>query len=639
MLTEAFQTRILVSALAAGVMSVATVQLLLAALSKELNVLEIAQSFGSPKLIRDLTFARKREASNISLKLEYKENQVFYQDQAIGRIRILYKSPLPGELQARLAIESAIDRFLEYLQKVHQVALLDESDRHVRVFVPSSKTVEFCQLWKEFLEEVIFSDHGKYQLPGLVQTFIVMLNTVTLAERGFSTLDIPILTQAQANILAAWYRAVIRDVKRRQSDRQRQIEYLQQELTNLDLPEKERKSKQKELQAKEAMQAKEAQKYTEYFQKSFVRNLQEQEVAWQELEVIQQQLVASDISKDQQKELQKQQNKLNFSKDSVRQKLQLIQKTGSDPFAFVEHDEKQHPEKFKQIISIVPTFTKMATDQINSTRGDIFTQCIFEMYRLLELEPQHREPLPPPLLKEDFIFSAMRSPGDDSKEFCYSCGIVIDPKKARWKVLRFIFEKPSQRRQSSSGENRPHICTSCAVLAFASPLKVTDESIIVKLEPNNNSSVSALKLKDYLRMLTSKGMHLNAGRYILLASDRTSGGDLASQKLGQVQYALAKVASIFPMEVLSDFKFSLLIQGSSVYLANHHLIFIKGLMDCYKQSIVIAGKEINMALGDAVRYIQQDLPFLAEYTVTKNSGFESDLKLEQIRELYWKALK
>lgn len=46
-----------------------------------------------------------------------------------------------------------------------------------------------------------------------------------------------------------------------------------------------------------------------------------------------------------------------------------------------------------------------------------------------------------------------------------------------------------------------------------------------------------------------------------------------------------------------------------------------------------------MALGDAVRLIQQDLPFLADYTLSKNSSFSSDLKLEQIRKLYWKALQ
>lgn len=643
MMNRFSENKILVSALAADI-ALEQRENLVTALAKQSEALAIAQMFGSPKLIRELHLCRKSDADESWLTVEHDDtNQILYQGQPIGKIQILYKSPLPGELQAQLAIESAIDRFLEFLQKVHHIVALDESDQHVRVFVPSSKPIEFSQLWKEFLEEVAFSDYGKHKLPGLMQTFIVMLNTVALAGRGFSTLDVPILTQAQANVLAAWYRAVIRDVKKRQSDRQRKINPLKQELSDLNLPEKERKSKQKELQDKEAMQAKEAQKYTEYFQKSFIQSLQEQNIAWQELEVVQQQLTTSDNTKAQQKQLQKQQEKLLkkvvFSKNSISQKLQLIQQSGNDPFAFVEQDEKQCPEKFKQIATLVPTFTETATAQINSTRGDIFTQCIFEMYRLLEMESHNREPLPLPLLTEEPIFSTIRAPGDDSREFCYSCGVAIDSKKARWQVLRFMFERPSQRRQSSAGEGRPHICASCAALAFASPLKVTDESIILKLKPKDNSSTSDFKLKDYLRMLTNKEMYLSSGRYVVLVSERTGSGDLASQKLGQVQYALAKVASIFPMEVLGDFKYWLVIQGNSVSLESRHLIFIKGLMNCYRQAIVMSGKEINMNLGDAVRYIQQDLPFLAEYSLVRNSSFSSDLKLEQVHELYWIAFQ
>jgi hypothetical protein len=203
-----------------------------------------------------------------------------------------------------------------------------------------------------------------------------------------------------------------------------------------------------------------------------------------------------------------------------------------------------------------------------------------------------------------------------------------------------MFERPSQRRQSSSNEGRPYICSSCSALAFASPLKVTEESIILRLEPTDGSTATELKIKDYIRMLTSKELHLSAGRYLVLASDRTNGGDFASQKLGQVQYALAKVASIFPVEVLADFNFSLFTQSSQpIHLESRHLIFIKGLMEGYSQSVVISGKEINMALGDAVRYIEKDLPFLADYSLTKIASVSLRLELEQIREAYWNRMQ
>lgn len=606
------------------------------------EVKSIARSLDATNLIRRLNLA-KLSSSNKTLSVKIQGNNAIYDREIIGEIKILYKSPLPGELQARLAVESTIDRFIEYLQKVYRIILLDESDRHVRVFIPGNiESANFFEIWEKFIKEVIFSDYGNYQLPGLVQTFAMMLNAVTLSARGFSTVDVPILTLTQAQVLSAWYYAVIRDVKRRQTKRQQDIDKLQQSINDDELSEKDLKSTQKALQDKEEMQAKEAKKYTEYFEKSFVGGLREQSDTYREIESIEQQLTVTGITKPQQKKLQTQQTKLMekivFRQDFIQEKLKLIDITGNDPFGFVELDERNNPDRFSKIKAIAKTFTKTATDQINSTRGDIFTQCISEMYRLLEMKAEDLELLPPPLLTERLVLPELRSPGDDSREFCYACGMTIDAKKARWQVLRFIFERPSQRRQSASSEGRPHICASCAALAFASPLKVTDESIVLKLSPKNDSAIEDFKVKDYIRMLTNKELHLSAGRYLVLASEKTGGGDVASKKLGQVQYALAKVASIFPLEVLSDFKFSLIIQGSQIQLAGRHLVFLKGLMTCYRQYLLISGKDVNMPLGDAIRYIQQDLPYIADYRLTKESNSKSDMGLEQVRALYWEIL-
>lgn len=645
---SANQARILISTLAAGALPAETAKNILAELVKhpESNAIAIAKTFGCSTIIRNLTITTKNKlAANSLLNLEEKNNQIIYQSQIIGRTQILYKSPLPGELQAKLAIESAIDRFLEYLQKVHYIVALDESDRHVRVFIPVRKEpANFSELWEKFIKEVAFSAYGNtiHKLPGLVQTFIVMLNAVTLSGRGFSTLDVPILTQEQANVLAAWYYAVIRDVRKRQEKRKQDIKTLKGQPENPGLSDKDQKSKAKELQDKEAMQDKEAKKYTEYFQKAFTKSLEEQNAVWQELSVIQEELANSGLAKTEQRKLQKQQDKLSsklvFSQDFIQQKLKLIQEAEGDPFKFVQLDEKQNPNKFKQIVAIAKNFDKRATEQINSTRRDIFTQCVTEMYRLLELKPTQFDPLPEPLLTEKFVMPEMRSPGDDSKEFCYSCGVALDPKIARWQVLRFMFERPSQRRQSSSGEGRPHICSSCSALAFASPLKVTEESIILRLDPANSITASKLAMKDYIRMLTSKEIHLSAGRYLILASEK-AGGDSAAQKIGQVQYAYTKVASIFPIEVLTDFKFSLFVQSSeSILLATRHLIYIKGLLNLYGHSIIDSG-EVNMALGEAVHYVEQDFPLLAEYKLAKPIRYTQSIEFEEIRSNYLHLIK
>lgn len=643
--------KIFISALVAQV-PILEPKALISALANQPPAVAIAQDFSASKLLRELKLARNNSQDDALLKLEQQGNQVFYQGQLIGKIQLLYKSPLPGELQARLAIESAIERFLEYLQKLYQIVVLDESDYHVQVFIPSTQEPVFSQYWQDFLNNVVFSIYGKpeYELPGLAQTFIIMLNTVTLAGRGFSTLEVPILTQAQSDVLAAWYLAVVREVEKRQIERQKQIDALKKELSQANLGNKERLYKEKDLQKKEEMQLKEETKYKESFQKSFRQLLENQQALLQEIQLIQAKIKDSKIAKSQLNKLHKQQDKLitqilfdfdsiQKSYESVQQKLSLIKESKDDPFDFIRLDRKQNPDKFQEIAEISQLFDKIGTDQINSTRGDIFTQCILEMYRLLENKPS--DPLPEPLLSEQPRMMEARSPGDDSKEFCYSCGVAIDPKTAKWKVARFMFERPSQRRQSSPSEDRPYICASCSALSFASSLKITDESIIVKLKSANSQKDAAkFNLKNYLRMLTTGQLNIHAGKYVLLRSDRTGSNDLASEKLGQVQYALAKIASIFPVEVLADFKFYLFSQGSQeILLHSRHLVFIKGLMECYGQTIIVSGKEINLKLGDAVRYVEQDLPFLANYCVTRLTNKNNILKLEMAHEIYWKLLK
>ncbi len=650
MLSNTAQTKILISALAAKVISSDERPKLISALAQKPQALSIASQFDTPQIQRQLRLQKKDAASETSLQLEQKEKAIYYQNQEIGKLQLLYKSPLPGELQAKLATESAIDRFLEYLQKLHHIVLLDESDRHVRVFMPHNlASRDFKKLWEDFLKNVAFSAYGdtKHQLAGLVQTFIAMLNSVTLSGRGFSTLDVPVLTTDQSNVLAAWYLAVVREAGNRQIKRQQDIDALKKEIVDPNISEKDRKSKEKELQKKEEMQNKEAKKYSEDFQKALVKVLNEQQVNHEYLIQIQTQLAQPKLTKAQQKKLQTQQEKLTeqiiFSLESIQQKRHLLEQSSGNPFTFIELDRKENPAKFQKIAAIAKSCTKTATDQINATRGDIFSQCILEMYRLLENET--KDAMPPPLLTEQPNFYLLRTPGDDSKEFCYSCGVSLDPKTARWQVLRFMFERPSQRRQSSSSEGRPHICASCSALAFASPLKATDESIIVKLQASkaekfNEFEAKNQKIKDYLRMLTTGELHISAGRYLILASEKTGGGDVASKKLGQVQYALAKVASIFPRKVLGDFDVSLICQGSQeIALESRHLIFIKGLIDGYGQYIIVSGKDINMTLGDAVRYVEKDLPIMAEYALVKEAKNLNTLELEQARQTYAQKLQ
>ncbi|MCA2554284.1 MAG: hypothetical protein IM466_11275 [Microcystis sp. M04BS1] len=630
---------ILLSALIANAIA-QTDSTLISALADDPRAIAIARTFDRPKLVRQLRLSQPQKESEF-IKLTFQGNQVFYREREIGKIQLVYKSPSPGELQAKLTHESTIDRFLEFLQKKYQIVSLHESNYHVQIFIPQTQQSHNIEdLWLEFITKVIFSIYGdfQYQLSGLRQNFITMLKSVTLSGRGFSTLEIPIITRDQAKVLAALYLAIFEQVNDRQEKRERESVQLIEKIKSEELNSKDLESTEKKLKSKQEMQAKEFKKYRDYFQKVLSKLLDEQRSIYHEIRTLDEQLKKTGLSKAQVSKLQKQKDKIEsqiiFQEDLIEEKQRFLEESDGNPFEFL--NKQKQTNLLKPIQVIAKSFNKTATEQINSTRGDIFTQCILEMYRLLE-NPK-LETIPEPLLTIGPKTLAARTAGDDGKDFCYSCGVTLDAKTARWRVARFMFERPSQRRQSSSSEDRPFICSSCSVLSFASPLKVTDDSIILRLESQDDRGVTKVKIKDYLRMLTNKEVHLSSGCYIALTSEKTITGDTASKKLGQFQYALAKVASIFPLEVIKDFKFVLQLQRTEKVLASRQLIFIKGLIEGYDQSIIVNGKDINLKLGDAIRYVQQDSPYLADYTLLKASSISDRLLLERVREQYLQTI-
>jgi hypothetical protein len=619
----------------------------LRSLQAKIDVVVIAKAFGASKIIRKLRLPASKESALGQFNLHQINKYIYWKEHSIGSIAVLYKTPIPGELQARLAVENAVERFIEYLQKVHHIAALEESDRHVRLFIPGDNKPDFGELWKLFVEKVAFSTYGdsRHQLPGLLQTFVLMMNSVTLADRGFSTLDIPIVTQDQANVLAALYYAVFKNTHKRQQDRRAKINKNIESLDQEDLTEKDKIKVEKEIGRDEDMQAKEAEKYTDNFQKFVVEEFRKQAQLWEESRQYQLELDGQNLNAKEKKAIQKKQDKANskitFTEPFIRQRLAAISDENKDPFIFIDDDQKKNPTIFKAAQELSRHFTKTATDQISAVKGDIFAKCILEMYRLLD-DVNYAKLTP--LLTEQPAIQEIRSASDDGRDFCYACGCAISKTEASWKVARFMFERPYQRRQSSANEGQPLVCSSCAALSFASPLKVSDKSIILRLDsqsqPNSDHESSDQKLKDYIRMLTSKEVHLCAGRYIVLTANKVTknGKDVyVSKKLGELQFSLAKVASTFPLDVLKSFKFSLFMQSSEpVSLRSRDLVFIKGIMDGYFQPIVLSGQEINMRLGEAIRYVQQDLPYLAEYTLlTKSPAIPNSYELERVRESYW----
>ncbi|BAZ44895.1 hypothetical protein NIES4102_19120 [Chondrocystis sp. NIES-4102] len=527
--------KILGSALVANVLPQEDREKIVTLLANKSAARDIVKGFGNSQLIREINLVRDRSKEELPI-LQVKDNKIFYGNQEIGEQIILYKSPLPGELQARLSYESISDRFLEYLRKVHHVIVLNESIFHVQVFIPNIKKIDFTEEWNKFITEVAFSIYGypKHQLPGLLNTFVLLLNTIKLAVpeepyKGFGVPELPIITKEQANLLAAWYYAI---------------------LYNL--------------------------------------------------------LTQNKISDEHKKQFFGIETKYN-------QKILIIKKLSKQ-------------------------FRDFALQQIGITQQRI-PKLIEQLEYLINLDKFDFKPKP--ILTKDIIYFAYRKAGDDNNSnFCYSCGVNFINKEKNYDAIKFIFQSSNQRLQSSNNEKQPKICSTCMSIAIASPLKLSHRNIILELSVSKQNNHS-LKIYDYLRMLTNKEINIFSGKYILIPSEyiKKKHKVFVSQKLGQIQYALLKTAAIFPLEVLEDFKFNLILQGNQAKeLSNSYLILIKGLIDNYGQKIIADG-EINLRLGDAVRYVEQDSPYLAEYTIVKCCKVSKPLNMEQVRYKYWNTLK
>ena len=83
------QIKVLLSSLALNIIDER--QVLIQRLANLPNVIAIAQTFGSPKLIRGLKLSNKVVNADLP-ELEYRQDRVFYQEQELGKIQILYKS-------------------------------------------------------------------------------------------------------------------------------------------------------------------------------------------------------------------------------------------------------------------------------------------------------------------------------------------------------------------------------------------------------------------------------------------------------------------------------------------------------------------------------------------------------------------
>ena len=275
--------------------------------------------------------------------------------------------------------------------------------------------------------------------------------------------------------------------------------------------------------------------------------------------------------------------------------------------------------------------------------------------KVIEILREQVRPLNCPLAPIDEIAqdSVRHGAGDTAKNRCYSCGGHLPPKnetrrfKGKLEANRFVFSDPSQRLQSGSGQAQPSICLDCLSVAFGCPIKLAGGTIIVRLSSPEGKNELASPEK-YLRMLTLGELNLIAGQYLLIKCNDFVGSTPVSEKIGQVQYALWRVAQILPTTVLEKMQFTLFAGESEILLPRRHLVWLSYLTESFKPRLIVNGKD-NIPLCQAIRLIQKDEVISAIYKLVTaefpqvapihNQSYSEKRSLEELREKHCTLLE
>ena len=177
-------------------------------------------------------------------------------------------------------------------------------------------------------------------------------------------------------------------------------------------------------------------------------------------------------------------------------------------------------------------------------------------------------------------------------------------------MTRFVFRSPSQRLQSARGEQRPPVCRHCVVLAFVSPLKPSDQSVIIRLDQasqknrgEGRSAAVLSKLELFLRGLTLSQLDLAAGNYLMLtSSERVKVGSNwrpLSSVVGAVIYAHFRLADLFDYQTFKDYQTQIVTGISDIRLEPHRLAFL---------SILIKSLQLHLAEGGDINGPLVQLP-------------------------------
>ena len=497
--------------------------------------------------------------------------------ESIGEIYSYYRTVLPQEMQIKIAYDSLIERFWGFVQQRKCAIRLSENDLAIRIFVPQTDPDTEFNLMSEWDKFIKFA----YSEAELYKSFTLLVNSLKLTNRGFGYVRFPPATRDMTHWLAAFYIATLRERVLRNADNYKKadqalrkvrdnVKKYQDQLRTDGLTEKSRTSIEVKL-------GDESQKMNDAVR-----------ARTSALKVNQEKLdqILSDV--------RHQTDTIRF--DYAEKLSHQFNRTGSMQFSYGTVKLKSQGGKS----SVENTIVEILNESIAPP------SCPFVSFNEM-----------PEII--------VRGAGDDAKNLCYSCGKPLPAKEKHQQANRFVLGDPSQRLQSGGSQTQPDVCGECLTIAFACSVKLTSGAIIVQLAPNDQTDRS-FSIENHLRMLTLGELNLVAGRYLLINCREFVGSGnsrtLVSEKIGQVQYTLWRVACTFPAAALHPMKFTLFTGGAKIPLKTRHFVWLSLLNEIFSPNLVV-GQRDNIPLGQAIRLIQKDEVISAIYRLVTAESTEA----------------
>ena len=494
---------------------------------------------------------------------------VLFAGKEIGKVYNYYRTVLPQEIQIRLAYDTLIERFIEFLQRKKFAIRLSENQLMVSLFIPDTN-FQLGVEWQQFIEKFAYSEEELYK------SFTLFVNSMKLTDRGFGYVHFPSVTEAMKLWQAAFYIATLEE---------RVVRY----------PDNYRKAKTDE-------DRKAAGKENKKELKQLLTELRDE---------LQTSVHGSGVS-----------NEVGRLFDRALKLSYQFNRTGATQFSYGTVKPRANNGKIE----------------------DKIIEILSEQVRTLNC------PLVP---VDEMVQHSVHNAGDTVKNRCYSCGRLLPSRnkvrrfKGKLEANRFVFSDPSQRLQSGSGQVQPPICFDCLVVAFGCPIKLAGGAIIVHLfsPDEGNELVSREK---YLQMLTLGELNLIAGHYLLIKCSDYIGSTPVSEKIGQVQYGLWRVAQTLPPTAIEKMQLTLFAHESKIPLPMRHLVWLSYLNEIFKPRLIVNRKD-NIPLGQAIRLIQKDEVISAIYRLVtaepteakklSDWSYSEKRSLEELREKHCELLE